>query len=604
MTASAPPAPALPGTPPLRSALRRLGGYIARNRLYYGVWLLTVLLYTAGFILFPLLVGWSLEAVVDRDRAELATRVSWTIVAVIATAALRYFSRTLVFNAAREIEYELRNDLFAQLQRLPQSFYFQWRTGDIMSRCVNDVNALRLMLGVGVLNVVQTPILYLGSFSVMAYLNWKLALLVLLPYPAFVWIARGLGRGIHHWSLAVQEGLAAASNQLQETISGIAVVKAHAMEDVTASRFEAANQQLFARQLRLARVQALMPAIVMLLPASAMGMILLAGGPAITRGEMTVANFFTFAMYVFQLTFPTVIMGWVVALVQRGTAAMQRLDELLSVEPAIADVDPVAVSGLRGQIGFRNLTFRYPGAEREPALRGIDLEVPAGTTLGIVGPVGSGKSTLASVIPRLYEVEDGMVFIDGIDVNRLPLQTLRSNIAMVPQESFLFSMSLAENIAFGLKDADPALVEEAATRAQLRGDVDELPQGFETVVGERGVMLSGGQRQRTALARALALRPKILILDDTLSSVDAATEKAIQAELDQVFAGRTVVVVSHRVSAVRHADQIVVLDEGAVVERGSHAQLVAAGGLYARLSREQALEEAVAEPLDAGEAHP
>jgi ATP-binding cassette subfamily B protein len=285
-------------------------------------------------------------------------------------------------------------------------------------------------------------------------------------------------------------------------------------------------------------------------------------------------------------------MGWVVALLQRGAASMQRIDELLSVEPAIADrPDAVPLREIRGEVEFRDLTFRYPGAEREPALREFSLHVPAGTTLGVVGPVGSGKSTLASLIPRLYEVEDGRVFIDGVDVNRIPLATLRANIAMVPQESFLFSMTLADNIAFGLERTEPEAVRRAAARAQLAKDVAELPDAYDTVVGERGVMLSGGQRQRAALARALALEPRILILDDTLSAVDAETEVAIQRELDAVFEGLTVVVVSSRVSAVRAADRIVVLDEGRLVESGTHDELVAAGGLYARLAREQAEQD-------------
>jgi ATP-binding cassette subfamily B protein len=604
MSAAAPAVEAGTGAAPLRSALRRLAGYVGRNRGYYAVWAATTLGYVAGSVAVPPLVGWAIASIEQGlPGEETGRRVLWLVAVALARAVLRLFSRVLVFNAAREIEYEIRNDLFSHLQRLPQSFYSRWRTGDLMSRCVNDVNAVRLMLGIGLLNIVQTPILYLAVIAAMLTINAKLALLVLLPYPAFILIARTFGRSVHHWSLAVQEGLAALSSQLQEAISGIAVVKAYAMEGVAESRFEAENQQLYGYQLHLVRAFALMPAIVMLLPAAAMWIILLVGGHEIANGAMTVAQFFTFAIFVYELTFPTFIMGWVVALAQRGAASMRRIDELLTVDPAIADrADSAEVDELRGEIEFRDLTFRYAGSDREAALSDLSLSVPAGSTLGVVGPVGSGKSTLASLIPRLYEVDDGRLFIDGIDVNRIPLRVLRSSIAMVPQDSFLFSVSLGENIAFGVEGSDPALVSEAAERAQLAGDVEELPDGYETIVGERGVMLSGGQRQRAALARALMLRPKILILDDTLSSVDAETEAAIQRELERVFAGLTVVVVSHRVSSVRSADQIVVLDAGQIVERGGHEELLAAGGLYARLAREQALEEDLADSFEGAEA--
>jgi len=588
---------------PLRSALRRLGGYIGRNRGYYALWLATTLAYVATFVTIPVLIGEILGLVArDAPHPEVQAAI-WRLVGItVVSAVVRFFSRTLVFNAAREIEYEIRNDIFAHLQKLPQSFYARWRTGDIMSRCVNDINAVRLLLGVGLLNIVQTPILYVATIAMMLSINVVVTLLVLAPYPLFILIARTFGRSIHRWSLATQESLGEISNRLQESISGIAVVKAYAMENETARRFAEANAEIYRVQTRLVRANAAMPAIVMLLPGAAMLILLMVGGDQILAGRMAKEHFFTFAMYIVNLTFPTFIMGWVVAMAQRGAASMQRIDELLSEEPSIADrEDAEPVAEVRGDIEFRRLSFRYPGLDdRRPALRDVDLVVPEGSTLGVVGPVGSGKSTLASLIPHLYEIEDGQLFIGGVDVNRIPLEALRSQIAMVPQDSFLFSMSLAENVAFGLPEEDDAAIRRAAAGAQLAKDVDEFPDRYETVVGERGVMLSGGQRQRTALARALAVRPRILILDDVLSAVDAETEAAIQRELDQVFAGRTVVVVSSRVSAVRKADQIVVLDGGRIVERGTHDTLLAAGGVYARLAREQAEREA--EERRAGEA--
>jgi ATP-binding cassette subfamily B protein len=590
---SAPTATASPRSG-ARAAWRRLAGYVVRHPVYYGVWVAVTLAYTAGFVAVGRLVGWAVEAVAkDLPHAEVGRRVGWLALVALGSSLVRFHSRTLVFNAAREIEYELRNDIFTQLLRLPQSFYGRWRTGDIMSRSVNDTNAVRLLMGVAVLNVLQTPILYLAVVGTMLRLNPRLALFVLMPYPLFILFARAIGRRVHHWSLLTQEGLGEASNQLQEAISGISVVKAYAMEGVTQRRFADVNQQLWQRQLALVRTNAAMPGVTSLLPALAMCLILFIGGSDIVAGRMQVADFFTFSIYVFQLTFPTFIMGWVVALVQRGGASMQRIDELLSIVPTIADPPaPVPLESLRGEIEFRNLSFRYPGSEaRDPALRDVSLRVPAGTTLGVVGTVGAGKTTLASLIPHLYEVADGQVFVDGVDVNRIALGTLRRHIAMVPQDSFLFSATLAENIAFGRPDATHEEIVRAAERAQLAKDVEDLPHGYDTLVGERGVMLSGGQRQRAALARALLLEPAILVLDDTLSAVDAETEAAIQRELDAVFRGRTVVVVSSRVSAVRNADRIAVLDDGRVVEYGTHAELVRAGGLYTRLAREQADRE-------------
>ncbi len=584
------------GDSPVRHALRRLSVYIRRNWTYYTLWLVLVLAYVATFVLVPLAVGWAIQGLVDPEvsREEVLRRCAGLFVLAVVRGTLRFFSRQLVFNAAREVEYEIRNDLFAHLQRLPQSFYYKWRTGDLMSRCVNDLNSVRMLLGPGLLSVAQSPILFLGTFAVMMVISWKLALLVMLPYPLFILVARVLGTKLYSRSLAAQQSLASMSNLVQEGIAGIGVVKAYAMEDDQDARFAEANDELRDHQLGLVRANAAMPAITGMLPHLGLALVILVGLGEIAAGRIDIGNFFTFTIYVRELTFPTFIMGYAITLVQRGASAMQRIDEVLSTEPSIADrEDRVDVDSLTGQIEFRDLSFRYAEHDAAPALEGVSLKVPAGSSLGVVGPVGAGKTTLASLIPRLFEVEDGALLLDGIDVNRLPLDTLRSSIAMVPQDSFLFSMPLRANIAYGLPaDVSDEEVHAAARRAQLARDIEDLPDGYDTLVGERGVMLSGGQRQRTALARALALDPKILILDDTLSAVDAETERRIQDNLEEVFAGRTVVVVASRVNSVRHLDQIVVLDAGQIVEQGRHEELIARGGLYSRLAAEQEKDDA------------
>lgn len=583
----------VPGDGSVRHALRRLSVYVLRNRRYYALWAVTTLGYVAMFVAVPVMTGDVVQSAVEgMPRGQLTIKCAWLFAVVLARMVFRYFSRTMVFNAAREVEYEMRNDLFAHLQRLPQSFYFDWRTGDLMSRCVNDLNSVRMLLGPGLLSVMQTPVLFVSVFATMASISPKLALMVMIPFPLFVLIARVFGSAMHARSLAAQVGLGDMSNQAQEAIAGIPVVKAYAMEEEQQARFRASADELLDRQLRLVRINAGMPMIVGLLPAAAMCILLVVGGSYYDQGLIHVGDFFTFSVFIFQLIFPTFIMGWVFALVQRGAAAMQRIDEVLSVEPSIADAPDVrSIDALRGEIEFRHLSFHYGSAASAPALDGVSLHVPAGTSIGIVGPMGSGKSTLASLIPRLYEVPPGQLFLDGVDVNEIPLEVLRRSIAMVPQDSFLFSMSLADNIAYGLPETEAEAVRSAAERAQLQKDVFELPQGYDTMVGERGVMLSGGQRQRAALARALALDPSILILDDTLSAVDAETERAIQQQLQQVFDGLTVVVVASRVSTVSECDQIVVLDRGRIVERGTHEELMALGGLYVLLNEQQRKEE-------------
>ena len=609
MSAAAPAAPEARSREQIaaerRSMFRRLGHYMRLNQRLYTLGIATTLVYAILFVAFPFAMGRATNAVVDyaklapgdaAGQAAGAREIVWlcALMAAIATgrAAVRYFSRVELFNAAREIEYQIRNDMFAHLQRLPQSFYLRWRTGDLMSRCVNDLTAVRLMLGPGLLQLTQTPVLMSLALAALFVNNHTLTLLMLVPYPLFFLIARSFGKRMHGTNLAVQEGLADLSSHLQETFAGIAVVKAYAMEETTRRRFDALAQGLYERNVDLARVGAAMPAVTGLLPLSGMAVVLVAGGLQIRSGEMTPGDFVTFMMMNYEIGLPLFMLGWMFNLVQRGTASMSRIDEVLTTPPSIADrAGSVPMGTLRGEIELRGLTFAYPGFEtRAPALRDVSLRIPAGAVVGIVGPVGAGKTALASLVPRLYEVPDGMVLIDGVCVNQIPLATLRRAIAMVPQDPFLFSLSLADNVAYGLAETDMARVRDAAERAQLAKDVADLPYGYGTLVGERGVMLSGGQRQRAALARALALDPRILILDDTLSAVDAETEAAIQAGLRRAFEGRTVLVVASRVATVREADLIVVLDDGQIVERGTHEDLLARGGLYARLAHDQEAE--------------
>ncbi|HEU4435258.1 MAG TPA: ABC transporter ATP-binding protein, partial [Pyrinomonadaceae bacterium] len=529
--------------------------------------------------------------------------VSWSLLTIAAGKVLGaslisgmflFLQRRILIGISRNVEYDMRKELYEHLVGQPLSFYHEHRTGDLMARATNDLSAVRQLAGPMVMYTLQTVFVVVLVLPLMFVLNWWLTLLLFVTMPLVSLTVKFFGQQVHSRFEKIQEFFADIMARAQENFTGVRVVRAYAQEDAEMEAFNTLNWQYAERNLGLVRVEALMRPLMTFLIGFGYVLIIWQGVPLAVRGEITVGEFTMFNLYLTRLIWPLIALGYVVNLYQRGTASLKRLNAIFRIKPSIADEpDVVEQPPIKGAIEFRDLTFRYHPND-EPVLRDINLKIPAGRTVAFVGRTGSGKSTIANLIPRLLDPPDGTVFIDGIDIRDYPLAQLRSSIGYVPQETFLFSDSVKENIAFGVEDAEQAEVESAAEIAGLSGDIAAFPDRYEALVGERGITLSGGQKQRTAIARAVLREPRILILDDALSSVDTYTEEKILGQLRGVMRDRTSMIISHRISTVRDADFICVLDEGRIIEQGTHAELIGLNGAYADLYERQLLEEELA----------
>ncbi len=585
-----------------RSPAMRFLAYAGRHRWNFVAGGL-LLLATNGF---QTAIPWFIKDGIEAVRAGAPTGVLLTAVqCLLGAAALqaltRVFSRTVIYQAGRDIEAELRDDLFAHLTRLSPSFYDRRRTGDILSRATNDTSDIRMFLGVGFLQLCNTFFTYAVTVGTMLAMNPRLTLYALIPYPILVVVFNRLSKGMHDRSLAMQSELGALSSQLQESLSGILLMKAYGREQAEAGAFERANARYREAALSLERLEGFAFPLVGALAGLATATLLGLGGREVSQGHITLGEFVAFNSYLGMLLWPTIGLGWILNVLQRGLAAMGRLEELFHHVPSIGDApDCLEVRELEGDLELRNLCFSYAAPQGGPprqVLDGITARIPRGSTCAIVGSTGAGKTTLIHLLARLYEVGDGQLFIDGHDVTRIPLAVLRRSIAFVPQDNHLFSVSIGENLAYGLPEMDWDRVRWASSMACLDGDLGAFPQGLDTLVGERGVTLSGGQRQRVCIGRALIREAPIVIIDDALSSVDTATEEQILTGLRRSVHGRTAILIAHRISTIKWVDLILVLDQGRLVEQGTHGQLVARGGLYARMAARQALTESLEREL-------
>ncbi len=576
--------------------MKRLWPYIFRYKRRFALGSACLVTTAALVMTIPALTQRAIDSV-RSGSPDTLSQVSYyaLIIALVALsqAIIRTGSRTLIFNAGRDIEYDIRNDLFTHLETLPQSYYQNQRTGDLMSRLVNDIGAVRLLLGPGLLTFINTPVYCVLAFSLMLTMDWRLTLAALIPFPFLLWVVKRYSHRMMEASFLTQERLADMSAYAQENLAGIDVIKTYVREKARSDSFADLNASYKEQALEVAKLRGRVFPFIRVVSSLGVLVVLYYGGILVVSGRLTLGQLVAFIGYLHILAWPIMALGWMISIYQRGKAAMFRLAEVLDAVPTITDpAAPTRVARPKGAIRFEDVEFGYasPG-NGHAVLRNIDLEIPAGSSLGIIGRTGSGKSTLAMLVARIFDVTGGRITFDGVDVRDWELSRLRESIGFVPQDPFLFSSSIEENIGFARDNVSADEMSRLIEMSGLDADLAEFPQGLETQVGERGVALSGGQKQRLTLARAIARSPAVMILDDALSSVDAATEKRILDELEGVMADRTTIIISHRVSTVRKASRIAVIDEGHIVETGTHDELVETGGIYAEMYQRQRLAD-------------
>ncbi len=567
--------------------------FVKRHKAKYIFGIIFVLVVDVLQMVLPRIIGQITDDMQNRtiNKAMLLSYAGLILLVALLTMTFRYLYRIYIIGTEKKLEYELRKKLFDHMLTLSSKYYNTHKTGDLMAHATNDINAVRMAAGMGVLLLVDTVFLTISVIIIMlATIDIRLTLIALSPLPLIAIFSMVFGKFIHKRFTQVQEAFSGLTERVQESLSGIRVVKAFVQERPVLEQFNAASQKSLEKNMRLAKLWGIMFPLGQMVATLSYIIAFSYGGIQVINGHISLGEFIAFNTYLGLLIWPMMSFGWIMNIVQRGSASLDRINVILTAIPDIKDNDPLPIGSIEGHIEFENVSFSY-NKKQEPVLKDININLEPGRTLAIIGETGSGKTSLVNLILRLYDISGGKLKIDGSPIDRIPLSTLRTSIGYVPQDSFLFSTSIRENIAFGVEKASIKEIEEAAKTAQIYDNIMDLPDGFDTIVGERGVTLSGGQKQRVSIARALIKDPKILILDDSLSAVDTDTEERILQGLKVIMKDRTSIIIAHRISSIKHADEIIVLDNGQIVERGRHDRLIDLKGHYYSLYQKQLLEE-------------